>query len=259
LSILLAPAQANAHRLDEYLQDTTFLIEKTQLTAWIRLTPGSAVLPQILPQIDTNSDGLISPQEQSAYAQRVLKDLTLTLDNHPLQLRLASCSFPPTNAMKEGEGEILLVFTADLPHPTRSPRHLAFENHHHPDLGAYLVNALIPDDPDIHIQSQSRNYNQSHYALTYTQPLQPPVAAAQPTTFPHALTASAIAATVVLLASLTLLRLKRTLNATTKVAPLKSQDKSNPTWIALRMPQEDRFYSSRPNSEYYEHLLGKRD
>ena len=40
---------------------------------------------------------------------------------------------------------------------------------------------------------------------------------------------------------------------------MKGQDKSNPNWIALRMPQEDRFYSSRPNSEYYEHLLGKRD
>src|SRR5262245_49449731 len=51
LFLIFAPAQVNAHRTDEYLQDTTFLLEQTQLTAWIRLTPGSATLPDLLPQI----------------------------------------------------------------------------------------------------------------------------------------------------------------------------------------------------------------
>ena len=55
----------------------------------------------------------ISETEQSAYAERVLRDLSLTIDGRRLRLRLLSMQFPNIEEMKEGLGEIQIEFGAD--------------------------------------------------------------------------------------------------------------------------------------------------
>jgi hypothetical protein len=42
-----------------------------------------------------------------------------------------------------------------------------FENRHRPAIGVYLVNTLVPVDPQIRIAAQRRNYPQSLYELDY--------------------------------------------------------------------------------------------
>ena len=49
-------------------------------------------------------------------------------------------------------------------------RRLIFENHHESRIAAYLVNCLVPRDPDIRITAQNRNYQQSFYQLDYGRP-----------------------------------------------------------------------------------------
>jgi hypothetical protein len=46
----------------------------------IELTPGVAVADQVLAVIDKNRDGRVSSEEAGAYAQRVLKDIQIKLD-----------------------------------------------------------------------------------------------------------------------------------------------------------------------------------
>ena len=157
-----------AHRLDEYLQATTFSIEKDRVQAQISLTPGVAVFPIVLAKIDTDADGVISQAEQQAYAERVLRDLSLTIDGDRLRLRLVSSRFATIEEMKEGRGDIRLKFNADLPRSDPN-RRLIFENHHLSPIAAYLVNCLVPRDPDIQITAQHRNYEQSLYELDYVQ------------------------------------------------------------------------------------------
>ena len=60
LLVLFTLAPARAHRLDEYLQATLLSVEKDRVEAQVRLTPGVAVLPLILAQIDSNRDGILS-------------------------------------------------------------------------------------------------------------------------------------------------------------------------------------------------------
>ena len=50
-----------------------------------------------------------------------------------------------------------------------SNRKLIFENHHESWIAAYLVNCLVPRDPDIRFIAQNRNYSQSYYQLDYVQ------------------------------------------------------------------------------------------
>ena|SRR5215471_17298468 len=159
---------ASAHRLDEYLQATTISVEKDRIQAQIRLAPGIAVVPALLANMDTDADGVISEAERRSYIERVLGDLSLTIDGGRLQLRLVSSKFPSIEEMKEGRGEIQIELEADVARGGPN-RKLVFENQHQSRIGAYLVNCLVSRDPDIRIIAQNRNYEQSFYQLDYVQ------------------------------------------------------------------------------------------
>ena len=168
LLVICTWAPAFAHRLDEYLQATLISVERDRVHAQITLTPGIAVLPMVLAGIDSNGDGAASESEQRAYGGRVLRDVSISLDGRLLAPRLLSMRFPGIAEMKEGRGQIQLEITADLPRGGRN-RKLVFENRHQEKIAAYLVNCLVPGDPDLRIVAQNRSYTQSHYELDYVQ------------------------------------------------------------------------------------------
>jgi hypothetical protein len=168
-AILLASrTPVGAHRLDEYLQATLLSVSKHAVTAEMTLTPGVAVYPVVLAEIDKDADGVISDSEQRAYGERVLHDLLLAVDGHRLTPRLVSLAFPSVEQMKDGLGEIRIAFAADLIRggPNRT---LTLENRHIAGISAYQVNCLAPDDRDIRVLGQRRNYTQSFYELDYAQ------------------------------------------------------------------------------------------
>jgi len=167
-AILVMGMPVNAHRLDEYLQATTISLEKDRVKGQIRLTPGVAVLPGILVGMDENVDSVFSAAEQRAYAEKVLGDLALAIDGNPLRPRLVSVKFPRIEDMREGLGEIQIEIQAEVPR-NGTHRRLTFENHHQSQIAAYLVNCLVPSDPDLRIVSQYRNYPQSFYQVDYEQ------------------------------------------------------------------------------------------
>jgi hypothetical protein len=165
---LSVASSALAHRLDEYLQATTFIVDGDHVEAQMRLTPGVQVSDRVLAAIDANGDGVISEAEQQAYVKYVSRDLSLKIDGYALQVRLVSSTFPKLEEMKEGIGDILLNFETDLPQGGLN-RRLTFENHHLSAISVYLVNCLVPSDPSIHVTAQGRNYDQSFYQLDYSQ------------------------------------------------------------------------------------------
>jgi hypothetical protein len=159
---------AFAHRLDEYLEATVVSVESGRVDGSMRLVPGVAVSSAVISSIDTNGDGVLSEAERQAYAQRFLKDVSLSVDGQPLPLRLVSADFPPIDSMKHGVDEIHVDFSAELPRGGAS-RRLVFENWHERNIAVYLVNSLVPRDKNIQIIAQSRNENQSFYQLDFVQ------------------------------------------------------------------------------------------
>jgi hypothetical protein len=166
--LVLDTAPALAHRLDEYLEATTIQISRQSVRLTLRLAPGVAVARTVLDSIDLNHDGLISPDEESAYATRVMNDLSLAIDGRYVALRGVSRRFPPPAALRDGTGEIQLAFAGEVAH-SGERRTLTFDNRHRAGIAAYLVNAVVPDDPEIHITKQTRNFSQSDYEMTYEQ------------------------------------------------------------------------------------------
>lgn len=161
-----AGTSVHAHRLDEYLQATTFSLERNRIQIDIRLVPGVLVVARVLAMIDTDKNGVISDAETRAYAHRLQRDLFLAMDAKLLRLRLVSSSADDAETLKEGIGAIRLRFAGDVP-PAGAQRRLVFENKHHRAIASYLVNCLVPADPDIRITVQNRNHPQSRYQLDY--------------------------------------------------------------------------------------------
>ncbi len=166
---LLLVGTASAHRVDEYLQATTISVGQERVEGQIRLTPGTAVFSFVMSGIDMDSDGRVSSDEQKAYAERVLRDVSLSVDGERLRVGLVSVSFPEAAAMKEGLGAIQVDFAADVPREGGA-RTLVFENRHQKGIAAYLVNGLEARDPAVRVTAQRRNYDQSHYELDYILP-----------------------------------------------------------------------------------------
>ena len=166
--IALGAAPAQAHRLDEYLQAVTVAVGHDRMQAQIRLTPGVVVARIVLAAIDTDANGVISAVEERAYAARVLRDLSFTIDGASLPIHLVAWKYPDAAAMQEGRGEIVVDFDAPLP-PGGTDRQLTMENRHQRQIAVYLVNALAPTDPAIRIAEQTRNNAQSYYRLDFAQ------------------------------------------------------------------------------------------
>ncbi|MBE7619475.1 hypothetical protein GL297_07515 [Komagataeibacter sp. FXV2] len=157
---------AQAHRLDEYLQATMIDLHRQHIDISLRLTPGREVAAAVIRQIDSNGDGILSPDEQYAYAGRIARGLKLSLNGHSLPLRTGNAVFPSVAAMRTGDGVIGLHYEATVA-LAPGAYHLAYANQGQGPDAVYLVNALMPDDPAIHTGGQQRSAEQSSYALDF--------------------------------------------------------------------------------------------
>jgi len=164
--LLVFPATILAHRLDEYLQATRLSLAADRIVVKTDMTPGVDVAPLVFSLINSNRDGRISEAEGRAYANQVLKETVVEVDGQRLHLELVNSQFPSFQEMNAGLGTIRIEASAKW---TGVPgRHLLFyQNNHRPDLGAYLVNALIPASPEIEITAQNRDSRQREIRLGF--------------------------------------------------------------------------------------------
>jgi hypothetical protein len=163
--------EAQAHRLDEYLQSTLISVGQDQVEVEIRLTPGVAVLPVVMAMIDRNHDGRISADEERAYAERVLSEVALDSDGQAIRLTVVGRSFPAVEDMKQGLGTIQLSLRGER----RVGHEMRFVNRHFAGISVYLVNCVLPASGGLRIGRQIRDNLQTEirfeYALTPGAPI----------------------------------------------------------------------------------------
>jgi hypothetical protein len=167
--LLLSCIPAWAHRIDEYLQATILSLEANRAHASMRLIPGVMVAPSVIATIDVNHDGLFSEAEKQSYAERVVRDLSITIDGEIAKPKLDEWVIPDASQLRDGLGEIYLEYHVGLPPSTAFNRSLIVSNHHLNDVSVYLMNVEVPQDRDLRILDQKRNARQSTYELDYVQ------------------------------------------------------------------------------------------
>ena len=166
MSLLLA-ADAEAHRLDEYLQAARLSLVPERVVLELDLTPGVAVAAEIIGLIDRNADQVISPQEAREYGQQALSEITLTLDGRPLSVILDRVETPSAADLRAGLGTIALRAAAAVGRLPAGRHDLRFRNDHQAGSAVYLINALHPEDPAIHVASQHRDPTQREGRIEY--------------------------------------------------------------------------------------------
>ncbi|MFO1461345.1 MAG: hypothetical protein U1G08_18315 [Verrucomicrobiota bacterium] len=157
-----------AHRLDEYLQTTFITLWPDRLELDLVLNPGVAVIPQVLPELDQNADGSISPPELDRYSARVLQSIAVELDGTSLPLKMAGREMSELELIRGGQGLIRIQLTAAFPRLPAGAHMLAYRNGHLTNLSVYLVNATQPQSHDIRITGQHRDPDQRSTQITFS-------------------------------------------------------------------------------------------
>jgi hypothetical protein len=165
--VAAAGTGVSAHRHDEYLQASRIAIAPDGIRLDLSLTPGIAVADAVIGDIDTDRDRVVSATERAAYAQRVLRGLSLRLDDVLVPLTLSSASFPTAEALRAGDGAISIVIDARRPQVV-GPHRLSFQNANAVHGAVYLANALLPEDDRVAITGMTHAVDQSALTVAYT-------------------------------------------------------------------------------------------
>ena len=134
----------------------------------MRMIPGVLVADDIIAGIDRDGDGVYSDDEERAYAQGVLGDLSIAVDGKGVRPKLLAWSFPQPAQMRAGLGEIHIEYEVDVS-PGGVSRSFTLANHHQGQKSVYLMNVMVPQDRGIQVLAQKRNEQQSVYELEYRQ------------------------------------------------------------------------------------------
>lgn len=167
ICLCAAHLTAAAHVLDQYLQVTQIALAPEGVRVVLRLIPGVEVADRVFALIDVDGDGQLSTQEEQAYAQRVLRDLSLRLNEQPLSLTLADAQFATRASLREGLGTMRMTFTAASALSGAGQQRLNFQNNHLPAFSAYLVNALVPESHALTISGQERDAQQRSVQINF--------------------------------------------------------------------------------------------
>jgi hypothetical protein len=165
--VIAASAAVDAHRLDEYLQAARIDLRADGVAIELALTPGAAIAAAIATTIDRDGDGMMSSDEQRAYAREVVRGLRATLDDTPLQLDLQAVSFPAADQLRRGEGTIRLQLGVSHRVLSNGRHQLSFSNGYQAGQSVYLANALVPISPRISVINQRRSYDQRELTIDY--------------------------------------------------------------------------------------------
>ncbi|MFN0108464.1 MAG: hypothetical protein ACKVZH_06380 [Blastocatellia bacterium] len=157
-----------AHVLDQYLQVTQIALTPDGARIELRLVPGAQVAERVFALIDVDGDGQISSAEEQAYARQVLQDLALEVDGHRAPLALTGIQFPTRHEMNEGNGAIRLNLAVEAALNMTGEHQLFFRNDHLPELGVYLVNAMVPQTDAIKINGQQRDALQHGLRVSFS-------------------------------------------------------------------------------------------
>jgi hypothetical protein len=160
-------ATASAHRRDEYLQAARIAVDPDRVQVKLDLTAGMSVAEAVIKDIDRDGSGSITRDEARTYASAVLRTMRMEVDRIPLQVELIDVTVPELAAIRNGEGAIRLELGARLPALAAGAHHIFFLNGHRTDIGVYLANALVPENPRIAVEAQRRDVAQREVTIDY--------------------------------------------------------------------------------------------
>lgn len=167
LALVSPPRAALAHPLDAYLQATYITVAPTQIVVELDLTPGVLVAPQVLAELDSDGDQEITDAEGRAYADTVLRNVTLQVDGQPPTLAVTRIDMPAYLNIQAGYGTIRIFTAATLADGMTGTHQISYTNNNAPTGATYQVNAFVDQGVSITLGKQNRDDIQQSMTLDY--------------------------------------------------------------------------------------------
>lgn len=133
----------------------------------IRLTPGVEMAGTFLAKIDRDRNGALSEAETRAYATSLWRDIRLKCDGRRLHLEPVQWDPAPLADLRAGLGVMRFRARAPVEALKIGEHHIDVSNRHRTSESVFLVNALVPEDPRVVIQSQKRNERQTRARIAF--------------------------------------------------------------------------------------------
>ena len=127
LSIFPSPVQA--HPADLYAHNIHVTITQDGLQIEWQIKPGPLLVNFIWNEHDLNADGILSEDEQNAWAGSYADLMTASLDDKPFPLSASSAQFPDDlKSFQAGEQFITITLKADWPPDSENAQKLVITN-----------------------------------------------------------------------------------------------------------------------------------
>ncbi len=156
---------AVAHPADMLTQAAYITLSPSQIKIELDLTAGELVADGFLAKLESNQDRKIDQQEIQALADSVLEQLTLTINNKPVLLKLESSQIPEITQIKLGGGQVQLVFIGAP--SVLGQNQFVFNNSFAPVNSGYLANVFVQSG-DVNIISQKRDQTQQTFEVRFS-------------------------------------------------------------------------------------------
>lgn len=140
LAALTRPAAADP--VDRLAQHVQIGLTTSGANVQIAMIGGLIANERILDQLDTNHDGQVSPAEERAYADRLLQDLSVTLDDRPVPLAAGDLhlTVPPVKDFHLGLAPLVVAFRVPFPQSHAPTSHiLTIRDDYLTDMSDYPV------------------------------------------------------------------------------------------------------------------------
>jgi hypothetical protein len=162
----MASSIAQAHQLDETLVASLILLSPTRVSVQVDITPGALLARDVHALIDVDSDGTISPAEETDFGHLWAKQARVEVDGASGLLRAVTLEVPDLETLLSGNGIIRILGVVDVVQDAGS-HVFSFESGSSMPSSVFAVNALKPHDDQIRIVRQDRDFRQQAYSVQY--------------------------------------------------------------------------------------------
>src|SRR6478672_4903120 len=90
--VTLRPVPGLAHPAPSVIHDYLVRIGGDEAQVFLRLAVSPPLIPQVYRLIDSNGDGVTSPQERQGWLDRYVANMSFTVDDHPASFHVLGAS-----------------------------------------------------------------------------------------------------------------------------------------------------------------------
>jgi hypothetical protein len=169
LLLALLSGSAAAHPVDEVVQGAYLTLVPGEVRLELDITPGTQVAGALLIALDTHADQSITDAQARAYAESVVQQSSLVLDDAAVPWSLESVSVPPYQNLKLASDTIKIYTVAKRP-DRAGPHTLRYENRYEPAKSQWIANIFLQPGPDwrYEVTGQRRSDDGALLTVTYT-------------------------------------------------------------------------------------------